>query len=113
MCVNICMYNMYIRRPLLAAGGARQRKGDKTPGAVMLELMLELITCGFRKQSFNRSCAGGWPAARTRKQVGSWQLRKTSKNEGLQLVSSQFRKRRLARLAARSGPLPPFRDKVF
>ena len=34
-------------------------------------------------------------------------------NQGLKLVSSQFRKRRVARWAACSGPVPSFRARVF
>ena len=45
---------------------------------------------------FDRSCAGGKPALRTSKQVGSWQCRKASRMQVFQLVSSQCRKQRLA-----------------
>ena len=60
--------------------------------------------------SLNRSCAGGTPAARTSKQVGSWKWRK-EQNKSLKLVSSQFRTRRLAICLLRARP--SFRAKVF
>ena len=48
-------------------------------------------------------CAG---PARGRRQVGSWQCRKAGKSQGLELVSSRFRKWRLAGLSA-AGPIRP------
>ena len=44
---------------------------------------------GAATRSSHRSCAGRKPAARGRRQVGSWQCRK---GQGLELVSSRFRK---------------------
>ena len=45
----------------------------------------------------------------------SWKLavQEGKQNEGLKLVSSQFRKRRLALCAACSGPVLSFRARVF
>ena len=84
------MLYIHIRQPLLQQGSLV--RGEITSS-----------TCSFRKQrwsfrtvpgpfhpsgpgclapasnSFDRSCAGQKPAARRRKQGGSWQCRKTSK----------------------------------
>ena len=77
--------------------GCRSRAGSVRPCHGVLAL---------REGPLTGACAGEKPAARGRKQVGSSQCRKASKFEGLKLVSSQFRKQRLAIWAAGRGPDP-------
>jgi hypothetical protein len=57
------------------------------------------------KGSLDGSRAARKPAARGRRQVGSWQCRQ---RQGLEVVARQFRKQRLALWAAGRGPDPSF-----
>ena len=68
ICVCVYIYSVYMYIYILKAGETRQRRGDKM-GKRQEE---GLPWCfGLAEGCFDRSCAGGKPAARGRKQNGS------------------------------------------